>query len=82
MSADDDDSESEEKEKKGYSFLLRFAVFIFIAGPASVFAFGIYGRVALKNTFDALERGEFKPAVILLFWIGGLIGTAHMCFKK
>ncbi|MBL9211958.1 MAG: hypothetical protein JNL92_15980 [Opitutaceae bacterium] len=81
MSADDD-SEAEGGEKKEYSFLIRFAVFAFIAGPASVFGFGLYGRVGLQNALTAAEKGDYSPAAILGLWILGLIGTAVMVFKK
>lgn len=81
MSADDD-SPKEDGEKKEYSFLIRFAVFAFIAGPASVFGFGMYGRVGLQNALAAAERGEYSPAAILALWLLGLIGTAIMVFKK
>ena len=50
MSADDD-SPKEDGEKKEYSFLIRFAVFAFIAGPASVFGFGMYGRVVSESEY-------------------------------
>ena len=82
MSAEDDPSEPESEEKKGYSFMGRFIVFLFIAGPASVFALGIYGRFGIRNAIVAMERGDFSPMAILLLWVTGLVGTAVMIFKK
>ncbi|MES2695212.1 MAG: hypothetical protein V4773_17185 [Verrucomicrobiota bacterium] len=80
MSADNDDSEYEEK--KSYNFLFRFIIFTVIAGPASVFGFGIYGRMGIQNSLTALEKGNYSPLLILVLWIVGLIGTAFMVFKK
>ena len=83
MSADDENPEAETGEKKEYSFILRFILFMFIAGPASVFALGIYGRVGLRNALTAAaERGDYSAMGILLLWLVGLAGTAIMIFKK
>ena len=82
MSAADDSSESEVAEKKSYNFILRFIIFAFIAGPASVFGFGVYGRMGVQNSIKAFERGEYTPAIILTLWLVGLISTAIMIFKR
>lgn len=80
MSANDDGSEPEEK--KSYNFVLRFIIFAFIAGPASVFGFGIYGRMGIEGSLAAAEKGNYSPLSILALWIVGLIGTAFMVFKR
>ena len=81
MSAEDEESETEEK--KGSSFVGRCLLFLFIAGPASVFAFGIYGRIGIRNAIAAAsERGDFSAMGILALWLVGLAGTAVMIFKK
>ena len=80
MSADHDDSEIEQK--KSYNFVLRFIIFAFIAGPASVFGFGVYGRVGIQNAMSAAAAGNYSPMVILGLWVVGLIGTATMVFKR
>jgi hypothetical protein len=83
MNANDDDSESDSAEKKDYSFVGRFAVFLFIAGPASVLAFGLYGRIAFRNSLSAaLQNGDYTPMIIPALWLFGLAGTAIMIFKK
>ena len=82
MRADDDRSESDSDEKKSYNFVFRFILFVFIAGPASVFAIGIYGRIGIRDAIAATERGNFSPMAILLLWLLGLLGTAIMIFKK
>lgn len=75
--------ESEDEQKKGYSFVARFLLFLFIAGPASVFAIGIYGRIGLRDAITAAtERGSYSPIIVLSLWIAGLIATAIMIFKK
>ena len=79
MSADDDNPET---EKKGYNFILRFIIFAFIAGPASVFGFGYYGRTGLQNSIAAAEKGNYSPMIILVLWLAGLLSTAVMVFKK
>ena len=79
MSADDDNPET---EKKGYNFILRFIIFAFIAGPASVFGFGYYGRTGLQNSIAAAEKGNYSPMIILALWLAGLLSTAVMVFKK
>ncbi len=82
MSADDDDSESAVRKKKNYNFVLRFVIFAFIAGPASVFGFGYYGRTGLQNSITAAEQGNYSPALILVLWLGGLVSTAILVFKR
>ncbi|HUR58374.1 MAG TPA: hypothetical protein VM029_11730 [Opitutaceae bacterium] len=82
MSADDNESDAGSEEKKSYSFLWRFIVFLFIAGPASVVGFGLYGRVGIQHALNAAERGDYSQSLIFLLWFGGLIGTAIMVFKK
>lgn len=80
MSSEEDSSEPEEK--KSYNFVLRFIIFAFIAGPASVFGFGIYGRMGIESSLAAAEKGNYSPLTILVLWIAGLIGTAFMVFKR
>jgi hypothetical protein len=83
MSADDDNAAAESGEKKGYSFtLMRFIVFLFIAGPASVVGFGLYGRVGIQHAINAAGKGDYSPSLVFLLWFGGMIGTAIMVFKK
>lgn len=82
MSADHEDEEAEPGEKKGYNFILRFIIFAFIAGPASVFGFGVYGRMGVTNALSAADRGDYFPVAILALWVVGLISTAFMVFKR
>lgn len=82
MSADNEDEEAEREEKKGYNFILRFIIFAFIAGPASVFGFGVYGRMGVTNALSAADRGDYFPVVILALWVVGLISTAFLVFKR
>ncbi|MSU51662.1 MAG: hypothetical protein EXS37_21655 [Opitutus sp.] len=83
MSTGGDDPDSEGGDEKSYRFVWRFIVFVVIAGPASVFAFGIYGRIAMRNSITAAaERGDYSPMIILTLWLIGLVGTAVMIFKK
>ena len=81
MSAEEEDSNS-DNEAKSYSFVLRFILFVFIAGPASVFARGIYGHMGLRGAIEAMERGSYSPIMVLILWLVGLIGTAVMIFKR
>lgn len=78
----DDDSDSTGEEKKSYNFVLRFIIFAFIAGPASVFGFGYYGRTGVQTSLSAAEQGNYTPMVILILWLGGLLSTAVMVFKR
>ena len=81
MNARDEDIES--NKDRTYNFLWRFLLFIFIAGPASVFAFGIYGRLALKDSMAAaLQRGDFMPMIVPVLWVIGLIWTGWIVFKR
>jgi hypothetical protein len=83
MAAEEEIAETESEEKKSYNFWWRLILFLFIAGPASVFAFGIYARVGIRSSLlVAMERGDYKPIVIFAMWIFGLIGTATMIFKR
>ena len=77
-----EDEDSESSKEKSYSFILRFILFAFIAGPASVFALGIYGRMGFRDALTAMERGSYSPIIVLTLWLGGLLGTAVMIFKK
>lgn len=81
MSADDE-NDSDVPGKKSYNFVLRFIIFAFIAGPASVFGFGVYGRMGIQNAVTAAEKGNYSPLAILALWAVGLIGTAFMVFKR
>ena len=81
MSTEKEDSES-KVEATSYSFVPRFILFVFIAGPASVFALGIYGRMGLRDAIAAMDRGSYSPITILILWLAGLIGTAVMIFKR
>ncbi len=84
MSAADDDTDSNEgEEKSSYSFVGRTILFLFIAGPASVFAFGIYARIGLRASVNAAaEKGDNTMLLIFGLWILGLIGTGIMIYKK
>ena len=82
MSAKEEDADESDEEKKTYSFIPRFILFVFIAGPASVFALGVYGRMGLRDAIAAMERGSYSPIMILGLWLIGLIGTAVMIFKR
>ncbi len=84
MSAADDDSDSTDgEEQEGYSFWGRTIMFLFIAGPASVFAFGIYARIGLRASVSAAaEKGDNSLLLIFGLWILGMLGTAYMIYKK
>lgn len=82
MSADDDNSDAEGDAKKSYNFLGRFILFLFIAGPASVFGIGLYGRTGIQHSLNAAERGDYSQSLYFFLWLAGLIGTAWMIFKE
>jgi hypothetical protein len=82
MSTDENNLVSDSDQKKSYSLVGRFIVFLFIAGPASVFAVGIYGRIGIRDAITATERGHYSPMLILVFWLLGLVSTAIMIFKR
>ena len=77
-----EDSEDDGAEKKGYNFVLRFVIFAFIAGPASVFGFGYYGRTGVQTSLAAMEQGNYLPMFILVLWLGGLLSTAILVFRR
>ena len=81
MSADNDDSDSEEK--KPYGFVGRLILFLFIAGPTSVFAFGLWTRVGVggsSNAAGATTSSSLSLGFIL--WLLGMIGSAIAIFKR
>ncbi len=80
---EDDSDTTDDAEKSSYSFLGRSILFLIIAGPASVFAFGIYARIGLKASVTAAaEKGDNTMMIIFALWLLGMLSTAFMIYKK
>jgi hypothetical protein len=83
MSADNDDSDSSDaEEKKPYGFIGRLLLFLFIAGPTSVFAFGLWSRVGIGASTKAAATGGDSLSLGFILWLLGMIGSAIAIFKR
>lgn len=83
MSADTDDADSSDaEEKKPYGFVGRFILFLFIAGPTSVFAFGLWSRVGVGSSANAAAPASNSLSLGFILWLLGMIGSAIAIFKR
>ena len=78
MSADHEDAE----EKKPYGFIGRLILFLFIAGPTSVFAFGLWSRVGLGASTNGAAPASTSLSLGFILWLLGMIGSAIAIFKR
>jgi hypothetical protein len=78
MSADNEDAE----EKKPYGFVGRFILFLFIAGPTSVFAFGLWSRVGVAASTNAAAPASNSFSLGFILWLVGMLATAIAIFKR
>lgn len=83
MSANTDDSDSDAVETKNYGLVGRVILFLIIAGPGSVLAFGLWFRTGIVASITAgMAKGDFTPMMIFALWLIGMIGSAVMIFKR
>ena len=76
-SADVDEGE----EKKSYGLLGRIILFLFIAGPGSVLAFGLWLRIGGSMT-GPTGKIDVMSLVIVAMWLLGMIWSAISIFKR
>ena len=71
----------EEEEKKSYGLLGRIILFLFIAGPGSVLAFGLWLRIGGSMT-GPTGKIDVMSLVIVAMWLLGMIWSAISIFKR
>ena len=80
MSADDDPTD--ETERKSYGLLGRVILFLFITGPGTVIALGLWIRIGSSTSLTAaIHRGDWSGLVIFSCWVIGMLGSAFAIFK-
>lgn len=84
MSENQEDSDTEgDGEQKSYGLLGRVILFLFIAGPASMIAFGLWVRIGVNaSTVGGNGKGSSSMTLVFVLWIVGLLATAIPIFKK
>lgn len=81
MSTDDD--VAVEEEKGSYGLLWRALIFLFITGPGTVIAFGLWVRIGAGVSITAaISRGDWSLILILSLWLLGILGSAFAIFKR
>ena len=71
----------EGEEKKSYGLLGRIILFLFIAGPGSVLAFGLWLRIGGSMT-GPTGKIDVMSVVIFAMWLLGMIWSAISIFKR
>ena len=81
MSADDEVTSDEEKES--YGLLGRVILFLFIIGPGTVIALGLWVRIGAGASIStAISKGDWSLTLIFFLWLIGLAGSAVAIFKR
>ncbi len=82
MSAKTRSSESgEEVEKESYGLLGRVLLFLFIAGPGSVLAFGLWLRIG-GSMSGPTGKVDVMSVTIFAMWLLGMAWSAISIFKR
>ena len=71
----------EGEEKKSYGLAGRIIMFLFIAGPGSVLAFGLWLRIGGSMT-GPTGKIDVMSVVIFAMWLLGMIWSAISIFKR
>lgn len=75
-------SESEEaEEKESYGLVGRVLMFLFIAGPGSVLAFGLWVRIG-GSMSGPTGKLDVMSVVIFALWLLGMGWSAISIFKR
>lgn len=84
MSDEREESDTEsDGEQKSYGLLGRVILFAFIAGPASLIAFGLWVRIGVNaSTVGGTGKGSSSMTLVFVLWLVGLLATAIPIFKK
>ena len=69
------------EEKKSYGLLGRIILFLFIAGPGSVLAFGLWLRIGGSMT-GPTGKIDVMSVVIFAMWLLGMAWSAISIFKR
>jgi hypothetical protein len=71
----------EGEQKKSYGLLGRIILFLFIAGPGSVLAFGLWLRIGGSMT-GPTGKIDVMSLVIVAMWLLGMVWSAISIFKR
>jgi len=71
----------EDEEKESYGLLGRSILFLFIAGPGSVLAFGLWVRIGGSMT-GPTGKIDVMSLVIFAMWLLGMVWSAISIFKR
>jgi hypothetical protein len=74
-------SNDEVEEKESYSLMGRSILFLFIAGPGSVLAFGLWLRIG-GTMSGPTGKVDMMSVMIFAFWLIGMIWSAISIFKR
>lgn len=78
-----DDEIAADAEPGSYGLLWRALIFLFITGPGTVIAFGLWVRVGAGVSITAaISRGDWSLILILALWLLGILGSAFAIFKR
>ena len=72
---------SEPEEKESYGLVGRILLFLFIAGPGSVLAFGLWLRIG-GSMSGPTGKLDVMSVVIFALWLLGMAWSAISIFKR
>ena len=72
---------SEPEEKESYGLVGRILLFLFIAGPGSVLAFGLWLRIGGSMSGPS-GKLDMMSVVIFAMWLLGMAWSAISIFKR
>jgi hypothetical protein len=81
MSTKPKSTSNNEVEKESYSLMGRSILFLFIAGPGSVLAFGLWLRIG-GSMSGPTGKVDMMSVVIFACWLLGMIWSAISIFKR
>ena len=69
------------EEKESYGLIGRSILFLFIAGPGSVLAFGLWVRIG-GSMSSPTGKVDTMSVLIFAFWLIGMVWSAISIFKR
>ena len=71
-----------ENENRKLRLIGRVILFLFINGPTTMLALGMWIRVGAHTSAHAASKGSSWLTITFVVWLVGLIGSALAIFKK
>ena len=69
------------EEQESYGLVGRSILFLFIAGPGSVLAFGLWLRIG-GSMSGSTGKVDTMAVLIFAFWLLGMVWSAISIFKR